>query len=81
MHLSLKSADETVEVHLGPEWYLEEQNFSVEPGDRLEVKGSRITFHRMPAIVAAEVKKADRVLTLRDSNGIPKWSRRQRNLN
>ena len=77
VHLSLKNAEETFEVHLGPEWYLEEQNFSVEPGDRLEVKGSRITFPGMPTIVAAEVKKADRVLTLRDSNGIPKWSRRQ----
>lgn len=77
VHLLIKSADETVEVHLGPEWYLEEQNFSVEPGDRLEVKGSRITFSGMPTIVAAEIKKADRVVTLRDTNGIPMWSRRQ----
>jgi hypothetical protein len=44
MHLLLKTAEETVEVHLGPEWYLEEQNFSVEPGDRVKIKGSRITF-------------------------------------
>ena len=81
MHLSIKSAEETFEVHLGPKWYLEEQNFSIEPGDRLKVKGSRTTFHRMPTIVAAEVKKADRVLTLRNTNGILMWSRRQRNLN
>lgn len=77
VHLLIKTAEETVEVHLGPEWYLEEQNFTVEPGDRLEVKGSRITFSGMPALVAAEVKKADRVVTLRDTNGIPMWSRRQ----
>ena len=81
VHLLIKSADETVEVHLGPEWYLEEQNFSVEPGDRVEIKGSRITFSGMPAIVAAEVKQADRVLTLRDTNGIPMWSRRQQRAN
>lgn len=81
MHLLLKTAEETVEVHLGPEWYLEEQNFSVEPGDRVEIKGSRITFSGMPAIVAAEVKQADRVLTFRDSNGIPMWSRRQKQSN
>jgi hypothetical protein len=24
----------TIEVHLGPEWYLDRQNFSVEVGDR-----------------------------------------------
>jgi len=38
---------------------------------RAEVKGSRITYNGKPAIVAAEVKKGDTVLKLRDDNGIP----------
>ncbi len=78
VHLLLKTAEETIEIRLGPKWYLEEQNFSFEPGDRIEVKGSRITFSGIPSFIAAEVKKADRVLRLRDPNGIPMWSRRQR---
>ncbi|MGK7914887.1 MAG: hypothetical protein AB4038_04985 [Prochloraceae cyanobacterium] len=78
VHLLVKTAEKTIEIHLGPEWYLEEQNFSFEPGDRIEVKGSRITFSGIPSLIAAEVKKADRVLRLRDPNGIPMWRRRQR---
>jgi hypothetical protein len=35
--------------------------------------GSRITFAGKPAIVAAEVKKGDQVLKLRDESGTPLW--------
>ncbi len=77
VHLSVETPEATVEVHLGPEWYLEKQNFSVEPDDRIEVKGFKITASEIPAMVAVEVKKADRVLTLRNNHGIPLWSRRQ----
>jgi hypothetical protein len=40
----------------------------------VEVKGSRVTFEGKPAIIAAEVKKGDEVLKLRDENGFPMWS-------
>jgi hypothetical protein len=42
--------------------------------DKIEVKGSRITFDGKPAIIAAEVKKGDDVLVLRDASGLPVWS-------
>jgi hypothetical protein len=38
------------------------------------VRGSRITFEGKPAIIAAQVKKGDRSLTLRDDSGVPAWS-------
>jgi hypothetical protein len=40
----------------------------------VEVTGSRVTFRNKSAIIAAEVKKGDEVLRLRDSNGIPVWA-------
>ncbi len=40
----------------------------------IEVKGSRITFAGKPAIIAAEIKKGEQILTLRDKNGFPAWS-------
>jgi len=40
----------------------------------VEVKGSRVTFDGKPVIIAAELKKDNNVLTLRDSSGIPAWS-------
>jgi hypothetical protein len=74
IHAVIKTESETISVHLGPEWYIDNQDGRIEPGDTIEVKGSRITFDGKPVIVAAEVKRGDEVLVLRDKNGIPVWS-------
>jgi hypothetical protein len=74
VHLTLKTNKETIDVHLGPEWYIERQDVKIEKGDKIEVKGSRITFNGKPAIIAAELKKNDGILTLRDGAGIPVWA-------
>ena len=71
VHLSLKTDKETLPVFLGPAFYLEEQKFQVNKGDKLQVKGSRVN----QAMVAGEVKKGDQVLKLRDDQGKPLWSR------
>jgi hypothetical protein len=74
VHVTVKTDKETVSVHLGPAWYLENQDIKIEPGDKVGVKGSRITFSGKPAMIAAEIKKGDHILKLRDDNGIPAWS-------
>jgi len=74
IHLKVKTDKETISVHLGPVWYMEKQDVKLSPKDKIEVKGSRITFEGKPAIIAAEVKKGDEILTLRDANGVPMWS-------
>jgi len=74
VHMSVKTDKETISVHLGPSWYLENQDVKIEPKDKVEVKGSRITFGGKPAIIAAEVKKGDEVLKLRDDSGFPVWA-------
>lgn len=74
IHLVLKTDKETIAIHLGPEWYIERQDVKLEKGDKIEVKGSRITFDGKPAIIAAELKKGDSVLVLRDSAGVPAWA-------
>ena len=74
IHLVLKTDKETIAIHLGPEWYIERQDVKIEKGDKIEVKGSRITFDDKPAIIAAEFKKGDSVLILRDSAGVPAWA-------
>jgi hypothetical protein len=74
VHLTIKTNKETISVHLGPEWYIESQDVKIMPKDKVEVKGSRITFGGNPAIIAAEVKKGEQVLKLRDENGFPVWS-------
>jgi hypothetical protein len=74
VHLLLKTDKETISVHLGPSWYIENQDISIKPKDEVEVKGSLITFDGKPAIIAAELKKGNEVLQLRDDNGYPVWS-------
>ena len=74
IHLTLKTEKETISVHLGPGWFIERQDIKIEPKDKIEVTGSRITFEGKPAIIAAEVKKGDEILKLRDENGIPVWA-------
>jgi hypothetical protein len=74
VHLELKTEKETVSVHLGPGWFIENQDVTIEPKDKVEITGSRVTFDGKPAIIAAEVRKGDEVLKLRDQNGIPVWA-------
>jgi hypothetical protein len=78
VHLNLKTGKGTISVHLGPAWFIEKQDITIEPKDRVEVKGSRITLEGKPALIAAEVKKGGEVLMLRDEKGFPFWSGWQR---
>lgn len=74
VHLSLKSGEETISVHLGPGWYIENQDTRIEPKDKIEITGSKITLDGKPVIIAAEVKKGEEILKLRDEKGFPLWS-------
>ncbi len=74
VHLMLKTAKGTMSVHLGPGWYIENQDVKLTEKDTIEVKGSLVTFEGKPAIIAAEVKKGEEVLKLRDENGYPVWA-------
>lgn len=73
VHMLVKTDKETVSVHLGPSWYIENQDVKIEPKDKVEVKGSRVTFGGKPALIASEVRKGNEVLTLRDEAGFPAW--------
>ncbi|MET0502741.1 MAG: DNA-binding protein [Candidatus Binatia bacterium] len=73
VHINVKTDKETISVHLGPSWYLENQDIKIEVKDRVEVKGSRVTFGGKPALIASEIRKGNEVLTLRDEAGFPAW--------
>ncbi len=73
-HLVVKTEKETIDVHLGPAWYIENQDVKIKAGDKIQIKGSRISFQGKPAIIASEVKKGDEILRLRDESGFPVWA-------
>jgi hypothetical protein len=78
VHLTLQTDKETIPVHLGPDWYIEKQTPKIEANDTITVTGSRVTIDGKPTIIAAQVKKGNEVLKLRDDNGVPAWSRGRR---
>jgi hypothetical protein len=75
IHVHVESDGVTTEVHLGPLWYFDDRNFSLEMGDRVEIRGFPISSFsdKIPALVAIEIRKGDDVLTLRDETGFPLW--------
>lgn len=75
-HLTLKSDDKTMDVHVGPSWFLSQNNFTFAKGDEVEVIGSKVTYQKADALVAREIKKGGKTLTLRNADGYPVWSRR-----
>jgi hypothetical protein len=64
----------SVPVHLGPAWYIEHMDRRIDVGDWIEVKGSKAFAAGVPALIAAEVRKGDSVLLLRDAAGVPVWT-------
>ncbi len=74
VHVMVKTSSETVDLHLGPVWYVERLEEQLQPGDQIEFRGSRVTIDGKPAVIATEIKKGEHSLVLRDANGIPAWA-------
>ena len=76
-HLVLNTGTETIDVHAGPTWFLKDHNYTFAKGDHIDVTGSKISVGGSDALIAREIKKGSETMTLRDSQGIPAWSRRK----
>ncbi len=63
-----------IEVHLGPSWYLEYQDFDIQQGDTVEITGSRIEMGGLPVVIATEIVSTEGTLNLRNELGYPLWS-------
>ena len=79
-HMILKTAQETLNIHLGPGWYLNKLDGKLAVGDHVQVTGAMTKDlvaegnDKIRSLRAAEVQKgAVIVLTLRDKNGKPVW--------
>jgi hypothetical protein len=78
VHLTLKTDKENLAVNVGPQWYLNDKNVTFKEGDKIKVRGSRITLSDKATLIADKITHNDLVLNLRNSDGIPVWSRRNR---
>jgi hypothetical protein len=71
--LILATKKERIPIHLGPLWYITRQRYHFKKGDKVEVKGSKVTFKDAEIIVASEIRKDKMQMKLRDENGVPTW--------
>ena len=70
-HITLRTSDQSLDVHLGPTSYLADQKFTVAKNDQVEVTGSKVKQGDAEVILAREVKRGDQAITLRDAQGVP----------
>lgn len=76
VHATLKTDQGTIEVDLGPSFYVDAQPVKISAGDAVTVTGSKIARGDRSVIIAAEVTKGGEALKLRNaSTGVPLWSR------
>ncbi len=73
LFLAVQTAQETLEVHLGPAWYWQDQGFEIALNSPIEVKGFRSDGRGQPVLMAAEISQGDRTVQLRDADGYPLW--------
>ncbi len=72
--LTVKTEGKRVNVHLGPQFYLEKQRLKIAEGDQVEITGVRAMRGGREFFVAGQVKKGDEVLKLHDETGRPVWA-------
>ncbi len=73
-HLTVKTAEGDKQVMLGPSQFIASKGFAFAKGDEVEITGSKVTMGGNDYLVAREVIKDGKTLTLRDKNGKPEWS-------
>ena len=74
IHLSLKADQGICDVHVGPASFVSAQQFTFSKGDSIEVTGSKTKMNGKEVVIARQITKDGKVITLRDEQGFPKWS-------
>ena len=74
LHLRLRTPTDTIDVHLGPAWFVNSGDITLAAGDKVQTRGSRVKIQGKPALVAVSLTKGDMTLRLRDADGFPYWA-------
>ena len=73
-HLTVKAGEESRDVMLGPSKFITSKGFTFVKGDSVDIAGSKVTMDGKEYVIAREVVKDKKTLTLRDKNGVPEWA-------
>jgi len=73
-HLVLRLADgSTIEAHLAPVAFMKEFDIVINPGDQVELIGSKVMLDGAPTILARQVNSNNYTYTFRSEQGRPLW--------
>jgi hypothetical protein len=73
-HLTLQTKGQVYDVRVGPSYFVTKNRFKFSAGDQIEVTGAKTVYNGTSTIIAQEIKKDGKVLTLRDADGYPLWA-------
>lgn len=73
VHATIKTSEGEIDVHLGPSWFIDNQDVQLKTKDKITVTGSKVSIDGQPAIIGIEIRRGEDVLKLRDSDGTPLW--------
>lgn len=74
LQLRLKTNEGEKIIHLGPSWYIQQQEFALKTGDKVNVEGRMVGEGKDSSIFAAKIQHNEDTLILRDDQGFPFWS-------
>ena len=74
IQLQVQTDETTVEVQVGPEWYLERQEIELREHEMVQVTGARAEVDGQPVLLARTITWDGHTLLLRDTQGQPVWS-------
>jgi len=73
VELRLQSGGQTNRIRLAPSGFLRQGGLVLKEGDAVLVKGFAVAGMEGDLVVATEIRKGDRALSLRDTRGQPAW--------
>lgn len=73
IHVSLDVDGRLYQIYVCPAPFLKSFDITLQKGDGLQIKGSRIKFEGSELILARQLRKQNDVLELRDAKGNPYW--------
>ena len=72
-HLTLKTDNGTMQVHVAPGRFLRGNSFDFAPGDNIEVVGSVVRYKGTDAVIARTINRGNETFAFRNSTGKGAW--------
>ena len=74
VYFPFRTADDLMEVRIGPKEFVKRSGFKLKPGEMVTVLGMRVVLKDREILLAREVRSMNAVLVVRDHNGLPMWN-------